>query len=48
MSDGGRSYIGKGVEKEVEVVNGKILEEIEGMEEERKIIIEKKMIDIDG
>jgi enolase len=48
LRDGGPRYLGKGVERAVEAVNGEIFEAIGGMEAENQIHIDRTMIDLDG
>ena len=48
LRDGGPRYLGKGVERAVEAVNGEIFEAIGGMEAENQLHIDKTMIDLDG
>ncbi len=48
LRDGGQRYLGKGVEKAVEAVNGEIFEAIGGMEAEQQIHIDRTMIELDG
>jgi enolase len=48
LRDGGSRYLGKGVERAVEVVNGEIFEAIGGMEAENQIHIDQTMIELDG
>jgi enolase len=48
LRDGGSRYLGKGVERAVEAVNGEIFEAIGGMEAENQIHIDRTMIDLDG
>ena len=48
LRDGGTRYLGKGVEKAVEAVNGEIFEAIGGMEAENQIHIDQTMIELDG
>jgi enolase len=48
LRDGGKRYLGKGVEKAVEAVNGEIFEAISGMEAEDQIEIDQAMIELDG
>ena len=45
--DKGR-YLGKGVEKAVDAVNGEIFDAIGGMEAEQQVQIDETMIDLDG
>jgi enolase len=48
LRDGGSRFLGKGVEKAVEAVNGEIFEAISGMEAEDQIDIDQAMIELDG
>src|SRR6187402_3774688 len=48
LRDGGPRYLGKGVERAVEAVNGEIFEAIGGMEAENQLHIDKTMIELDG
>ncbi|MBX3596325.1 MAG: phosphopyruvate hydratase [Rhizobiaceae bacterium] len=48
LRDGGNRYLGKGVEKAVEAVNGEIFEAIGGMDAENQLHIDQTMIDLDG
>ncbi len=48
LRDGGKRYLGKGVEKAVEAVNGEIFEAIGGMDAEDQIHIDATMIELDG
>ncbi|ABY38233.1 phosphopyruvate hydratase [Brucella suis] len=48
LRDGGSRYLGKGVEKAVEVVNGKIFDAIAGMDAESQLLIDQTLIDLDG
>jgi len=48
LRDGGPRFLGKGVERAVEAVNGEIFEAIGGMEAENQIHIDKTMIELDG
>ncbi|NRB32667.1 MAG: phosphopyruvate hydratase [Rhizobiaceae bacterium] len=48
LRDGGGRYLGKGVTKAVEGVNGDIYDAICGMEAENQLAIDKAMIDLDG
>ncbi|MEZ5811245.1 MAG: phosphopyruvate hydratase [Rhizobiaceae bacterium] len=48
LRDGGPRYLGKGVQKAVDAVNGEIFEAIGGMEAEEQIHIDNVMIDLDG
>jgi enolase len=48
LRDGGKRYLGKGVEKAVDAVNGEIFEAIGGMDAENQLHIDQTMIDLDG
>lgn len=48
LRDGGGRYLGKGVEKAVEAVNGKIFDAIAGMDAESQLLIDQMMIELDG
>ncbi|MET3790213.1 phosphopyruvate hydratase [Aquamicrobium terrae] len=48
LRDGGPRYLGKGVEKAVEAVNGELFEAIGGLEAEDQIHIDRTMIELDG
>ncbi len=48
LRDGGKRYLGKGVEKAVEAVNGELFEAIGGMEAENQLHIDQTMIELDG
>ena len=48
LRDGGSRYLGKGVEKAVEAVNGEIFDAIGGHDAEDQILIDKLMIELDG
>jgi len=48
LRDGGSRYLGKGVERAVEAVNGEIFEAIGGMEAESQIAVDTTMIELDG
>ena len=48
LRDGGTRYLGKGVEKAVEAVNGEIFEAIGGFDAEDQILIDNTMIELDG
>lgn len=48
LRDGGSRYLGKGVEKAVEAVNGKIFDAIAGMDAESQLLVDQTMIDLDG
>ena len=45
LRDGGPRYLGKGVERAVDAVNGEIFEAIGGMEAENQIHIDQTMIE---
>ena len=48
LRDGGDRYMGKGVQKAVDAVNGEIFETIGGLEAEDQLQIDTAMIDLDG
>ncbi|PHP67876.1 phosphopyruvate hydratase [Zhengella mangrovi] len=48
LRDGGPRFLGKGVQKAVEAVNGEIFEAIGGMDAEDQIHVDQVMIDLDG
>jgi len=48
LRDGGERYLGKGVLRAVEAVNGEIFETIGGLEAEDQLKIDTAMIDLDG
>ncbi|MFY8099581.1 MAG: phosphopyruvate hydratase, partial [Allorhizobium sp.] len=48
LRDGGKRYLGKGVEKAVEAVNGEIYDAIGGHDAENQIQIDNLMIQLDG
>ncbi len=48
LRDGGSRYLGKGVEKAVEAVNGKIFDAVAGLDAENQLLIDQTMIDLDG
>ena len=48
LRDGGPRYLGKGVERAVEAVNGEIFEALGGMEAEHQAEIDQAMIELDG
>ncbi|MER8505155.1 phosphopyruvate hydratase [Mesorhizobium sp. M0199] len=48
LRDGGPRYLGKGVLRAVEAVNGELFEAIGGMEAENQIHIDLTMIELDG
>ncbi|MAW86568.1 MAG: phosphopyruvate hydratase [Phyllobacteriaceae bacterium] len=48
LRDGGPRYLGKGVQKAVDAVNGEIFEAIGGMEAEDQIHVDQVLIDLDG
>ncbi len=48
LRDGGPRYLGKGVQRAVEAVNGEIYDAISGMEAEEQIAIDRTMIELDG
>src|SRR6202047_4576433 len=48
LRDGGARYLGKGVSKAVEVVNGEIFDAIGGMDAEAQVKIDETLIALDG
>ncbi len=48
LRDGGTRYLGKGVQKAIDAVNGEIFDAIGGLDAENQIHIDKTMIDLDG
>jgi enolase len=48
LRDGGPRYLGKGVRKAVEAVNGEIHEAISGLDAENQRLIDHAMIELDG
>ncbi|MEM7014278.1 MAG: phosphopyruvate hydratase, partial [Verrucomicrobiota bacterium] len=48
LRDGGDQYMGKGVSKAVEAVNGKIAEELVGIDATEQALIDKLMVELDG
>ncbi|MFD1197123.1 phosphopyruvate hydratase [Brucella gallinifaecis] len=48
LRDGGSRYLGKGVEKAVEAVNGKIFDAIAGIDAENQLLVDETLIDLDG
>ncbi len=48
LRDGGPRYLGKGVLKAVDAVNGPVLEALGGLDAENQILIDRTMIDLDG
>ena len=48
LRDGGPRYLGKGVARAVDAVNGEVFEAIGGMEAEEQIHIDETMIELDG
>ena len=48
LRDGGKRYLGKGVERAVEAVNGEIFEAVGGLDAENQIQIDQAMIELDG
>ncbi|MBV2144579.1 phosphopyruvate hydratase [Falsochrobactrum sp. TDYN1] len=48
LRDGGSRYLGKGVEKAIEAVNGKIFDAIAGIDAESQSLIDQTMIELDG
>jgi enolase len=48
LRDGGNRYLGKGVEKAVEAVNGKIFDAIAGIDAENQLLVDQALIELDG
>lgn len=48
LRDGGKRYLGKGVERAVDAVNGELFDAIGGMDAENQIHIDQTMIELDG
>lgn len=48
LRDGGTRFLGKGVERAVEAVNGELYDAIGGMDAEDQIAIDQTMIELDG
>ncbi len=48
LRDGGKRYLGKGVEQAVDAVNGEIFETLSGLEAENQMQIDQAIIDLDG
>ncbi|WP_299813192.1 phosphopyruvate hydratase [uncultured Roseibium sp.] len=48
LRDGGDRFMGKGVQKAVDAVNGEIFETVGGLEAEDQLQIDQAMIDLDG
>ena len=48
LRDGGKRYLGKGVEKAVQAVNGEIAEVLVGYDAEEQLAIDMAMIELDG
>jgi len=48
LRDGGKRYLGKGVERAVEAVNTELFEAVAGLEAENQMQIDRIMIDLDG
>ena len=48
LRDGGQRYLGKGVEKAVQAVNGEIAEALVGYDAEEQLAIDMAMIELDG
>ncbi len=48
LRDGGKRYLGKGVEKAVEAVNTELFEAVGGLDAEDQIKIDRLMIELDG
>ncbi|MEP4114368.1 MAG: phosphopyruvate hydratase, partial [Nitratireductor sp.] len=48
LRDGGQRYLGKGVERAVDAVNGEIFDALSGMEAEQQLHLDQIMIELDG
>ncbi|PZO79403.1 MAG: phosphopyruvate hydratase [Mesorhizobium amorphae] len=48
LRDGGSRYLGKGVQKAVDAVNGELFEAVGGLEAEDQAKVDQVMIDLDG
>ncbi|MCO4316536.1 phosphopyruvate hydratase [Phyllobacterium sp. 21LDTY02-6] len=48
LRDGGSRYLGKGVQKAVDAVNGELFDAVGGLDAENQIHIDQTMIDLDG
>ena len=48
LRDGGKRYLGKGVRKAVDAVNGEIFDAIGGMDAEAQVKIDETLIALDG
>src|SRR6266480_3947240 len=48
LRDGGKRYLGKGVSKAVEAVNGEIFDAVGGMDAELQVKIDETLIVLDG
>jgi len=48
LRDGGKRYLGKGVERAAEAVNTELFEAVAGLEAENQMQIDRIMIDLDG
>ncbi|MDG1437620.1 MAG: phosphopyruvate hydratase, partial [Emcibacteraceae bacterium] len=48
LRDGGKRYMGKGVEQAVEAVNTEIYDALTGLDAEEQIILDNAMRDLDG
>jgi len=48
LRDGGKDFLGKGVTKAVEFVNGEIFDEVQGMDALDQIGVDRTMIELDG
>jgi enolase len=48
LRDGGKRYLGKGVRKAVDAVNGEIFDAIGGMDAEKQVKIDETLIALDG
>ena len=48
LRDGGKRYLGKGVEKAVEFVNDKIAPTVVGFDAQDQRLVDQEMLDLDG
>ena len=48
LRDGGKRYLGKGVRKAVDAVNGEIFDAVGGMDAEAQVKIDETLIALDG
>ena len=48
LRDGGKRYMGKGVERAVEAVNGELYDALTGLDAEEQIILDNAMRELDG